>query len=262
MKRFVKKIRNIDELRGYYSYFLEALIEIIRAYKIYPNEEILVYFDLKNVNHYMQDNLYDVCFVQDNRDYLDNFELYKNLESIEMVIQFEPYSLKEFPQELRNMVPEIIKKHFILKDEFFNEINRRLSLFDPLKTIGVHRRDTDMKRIHHKISPELSKYFEIIDSGNYENVFLMCDNQKDVDLFKERYGNKLICFEDGITSPNNDYPFFSLGDRTPELTKKHIEEITMNTFILSKLNKLIFTSSNLSTIAVMINPNLEYQKLN
>lgn len=262
MKRFVKKIRGVHELRGYYSYLLEALIEIMRAYRIYPNEEIVVYFDLINVNHYMQDNLFDVCFEQDKTDYLNNTNLYENLETVEKVFHFEPYTLNEFPQELRNMVPSIIDKHFKLKQEYLSEIDTRLSTFNPLKTIGIHRRDTDMKRVHRQYSPDLTKYFENIDNGDYEHIFLMSDNQRDINLFKERYGDRIICFEDGVTSHSPDDPYFLLNEKTQESTKKHIEEITINTFILSKLSKLIFTSSNLSTFAVMINPNLNYQKLN
>jgi hypothetical protein len=262
MKRFVKKIRNVHELRGYYSYLLEALIEIMRAYIIYPNDEIVVYFDLIDVHHYMQKNLFDVCFEQDDKDYKRNRNLYENLETVKKVFHFEPYILNEFPQELRVRVPNIIKKHFKLKQEYLNEINLRLSSFDPLKTIGVHRRATDMIRVHYQYSPKLTKYFEVIDSGNYDNIFLMSDNQKDIDLFKEKYRDKLICFEDGVTSDDSGDPYFLLPFKSPESTKKHIEEITMNTFILSKLSKLIFTSSNLSTFAVMINPNLEYQKIN
>lgn len=262
MKRFVKKIRGVHELRGYYSYLLEALIEIMRAYKIYPNEEIIVYFDLIDVKHYMQDNLFDVCFEQDEKDYKENFNLYENLETVEKVFYFDTYSLKEFPQELRDMVPKIIEKHFKLKQEYFDEINSRILKFDTSKTIGVHRRDTDMVRIHKQYSPNLTKYFEQIDEGNYEHIFLMSDNQRDINVFKEKYKDKIICFEDNVTSNNPNDPYFLLEEKTKESTKKHIEEITINTFILSKVEKLIFTSSNLSAFAIMINPDLKYQKLN
>jgi hypothetical protein len=262
MKRFVKKIRNVHELRGYYSYLLETLIDIIRASKIYADEEILIYFDLTNIPHYMQENLFDVCFTQNKQDYIDNFDLYVNLETVDKIFDFDTYNTNIFPQDIREITPKIFEQHFILKEEFVDEINRRLSLINPSKTIGVHRRDTDMKRTHHVSAPNLNNFFEIIDEGDYEHVFLMSDNQNDINLFREKYGEKLICYEDGVTSHNSTDPFFLLNTKTPESTKKHIEEITINTIILSKLKKLICTKSNLSSFAIMINPELEYVKLN
>jgi hypothetical protein len=261
MKRFVKKIRNVHELRGYYSYLLEALIDIIRASKIYADEEILIYFDLTNIPHYMQENLFDVCFTQNKQDYIDNFDLYVNLETVDKIFDFDTYNTNIFPQDIREITPKIFEQHFILKEEFVDEINRRLSLINPSKTIGVHRRDTDMKRTHHFSAPNLNNFFEIIDEGDYEHVFLMSDNQNDINLFREKYGDRLICFEDDVTSEDNENPFF-LFSNTFEKLKKHVEEITINTIILSRLKKIICTKSNLSTFAIMINPKLEYIKLN
>jgi hypothetical protein len=44
--------------------------------------------------------------------------------------------------------------------------------------------------------------------------------------------------------------------------QKHIENLTLNTIILSKTKKLICSKSNLSTFAILANPKLEYIKLN
>jgi len=261
MKRFVKRIRGQHEIRGYYSYLQEALIEILWAHMLFPDEEIKVYFDLVNVHHYLQNNLFDVCFVQDKNDYETNISEYVNIETLGNKLNFDHYNLLSIPDNIRNSCPELVKKYYILNNDIKHKINERLSQFDVTKTIGVHRRDTDMKRIHHINSPNLFRYFEEIEKNQYENVFLMSDNKIDLDLFRERYGNKLICFEDGVTSNNSENPFFLSREKTHESMKKHIEEITINTFILSMTKKLICTSSNLSMFAILSNSNLEYQKI-
>lgn len=262
MKRLVKRIRGVHELRGYYSYLQESLIEILWAHKLFPNEEIKVYFDLVNVNHYLQDNLFDVCFIQDKEDYNEHISEYVNIETLGNNLNFEHYNISLIPDDIRNSCPTLVKKYYRLNEYIESKVNERLSKFDVTKSIGVHRRDTDMKTVHNKHSPNLSMYFELIENNEYETIFLMSDNQIDVNSFKERYGDKLICFEDGVTSPNNDIPFFSLSNKTKESMKKHIEEITINMVILSMTKKLICTSSNLSMFAILSNSNLEYQKLN
>jgi hypothetical protein len=262
MVRLVKKIRQEYQLRGYFSYLLEAVIEIIWAHQKFEGEEIKVFFDLVNVHHYKQENLFDVCFVQDHDDYLHNKSEYVNLESLDSELIFNHYDMKTFPQDLRVKAKDIIEKYFILKEEYKIELENRLSQLDLSKTVSVHRRDTDMRVGHHITAPVLEQYYSIIDEENYQNIFLMSDNEKDLNLFKERYGDKIINYEDETTSKNPDAPFFLTGETDSESMKKHIENLTLNTFILSKTKKLICSKSNLSAFAILFNPNLKYIKLN
>lgn len=262
MIRLVKTIRSEYELRGYFSYLTEAVIEIMWAEKMYPNEELKVYFDLTKVHHYKQENLFDVCFEQDHDDYNNFKNEYKNIESLNSEIRFNHYELSVFPQEIRNETDPIIKKYFLLKPHLEIELNERLQKIDLKKTISVHRRDTDMKYSHHITAPVLNQFFNLIEETDYSNVFVMSDNKPDLELFHERYGDRCISFEEDTTSENLDTPFFLNENNTEEKMKRHIENLTLNTIILSRTKKLICSKSNLSTFAILANPNLEYIKLN
>lgn len=262
MIRLFKTIRHEWQLRGYYSYLSESVVEIIWAHQKFPNEKVKVYFDLINIPHYKQENLFDVCFEQDHLDFVTNREKYINIESLNSEINFNHYDLKIFPQDLRQSAELIIKEYFNLKPNLILELNRRLESIDLENTISVHRRDTDMRVGHHITAPVLEQYYSIIDGGNWKNIFLMSDNKQDLDLFLERYGDKIITYEDDTTSDDIDNPFFLKEGTTKESMKKHIENLTLNTIILSKTKKLLCSKSNLSTFAILSNPNLEYVKLN
>jgi hypothetical protein len=262
MVRLVKTIRQEWELRGYYSYLGEAVIEIMWAKEKFPNEEIKVFFDLTNVHHYKQDNLFDVCFKQDHKDYLENKNDYINMESLDSEIKLNHYEMTIFPQDIRERAKPIIEEYFRLKSDLLKELEDKLKLIDSEKTISVHRRDTDMKLGHHITAPTLEQFYSIIDEGNYDNIFVMSDNQQDLDSFIEKYPNKVISFEENTTSTDANYPYFLMQGPSPEEMKKHIENLTINTFILSKTKKLICTKSNLSAFAILANPKLEYIKLN
>jgi len=262
MVRLVKTIRQEWELRGYYSYLGEAVIEIMWAKQKFPGEELKVFFDLRNVHHYKQDNLFDVCFEQDHEDYNEYRNEYINIESLNSEILLNHYDLTILPQDIRELSKPIIKDYFRLKPKLLAELERRLQLIDLENTISVHRRDTDMKIGHGITAPVLQQFYSIIDEGNYTNIFVMSDNKPDLDLFVEKYSNRVISFEEDTTSTDINYPYFLLEETGPEEMRKHIENLTLNTIILSKAKKLICSKSNLSTFAILANPKLEYIKLN
>jgi hypothetical protein len=261
MMRLVKTIRNESDIRGYYSYFTEAVIEIISLKKQFPEEELKVYFDLTKVHHYKQENLFDVCFEQDKEDFILHRDEYVNIETFECNVNFNHYDLKIYPDDIRVSAESVIKEYFPLKSELLNELNSKLKSMDLENTISIHRRDTDMRVGHHITAPSLEQYYSIIDEKDWKNIFVMSDNLQDLNLFVKRYSEKVISFEEDTTSDNVVNPFFK-NDKSPEELKKHIQNLTLNTFILSKTKKLLCGKSNLSTFAILANPKLEYVKLN
>jgi hypothetical protein len=89
----------------------------------------------------------------------------------------------------------------------------------------------------------------------------MSDNLNDLNKFKQRYGNKLITFDELTTSKVEDKPFFNLQN-DEESIKTHIQEIVFGAYTLGMTKKLICTMSNLSAFAVFSNSNLKYTRLN
>lgn len=258
MLKFFKPIRGH---RGYFSYITESVVDIHNALLNYPNEKLKIYYDLSNIDGYGSHNIYDVCFIQDNNDYFLNKNEYSNIELINYITKLNPYDKDTFSKENLKICESIIKDNFKLNDEMKQLFSSRHPQIDFTKTIGFHRRATDMPRIHGLPTIDLSIIFETLEKEEFENIFLMCDNLNDLNKFKQRYGNKLITFDELTTSTIEIKPFFNLKN-DEESIKKHIQEIVFGAYTLGMTKKLICTMSNLSTFSIFSNSNLDYIKLN
>ena len=262
MLRFTKPARGKDiHQRGYFSYITEGIIHIYNAKLNYPNEDLKIYFDLFDIQGYGKGNIYDVCFIQDDEDYKSNFTLYSNIESLSSMTRFDAYDETTFTKEKFDTCEQIIKEHLVLNDEIKNLFSSRHSQIDFTKTIGFHRRATDMASIHHISTISLENIFNILEEEEFENVFLMSDNIIDLNKFKQRYGNRLITFDEFSTSEFDSNPFFKMN-KDEESTKNHIKEIVFGAYTLGMTKKLFCTKSNLSTFSILSNSNLNYKRLN
>lgn len=127
------------------------------------------------------------------------------------------------------------------------------------KSLGVHVRRTD-HAIHGDILPD-EYYFDKIDknleTGKYENIFLATDEYKIVDSFKQKYGDKLFINEN-ITRSSNDVtiPFCNYADKD-----KLAIDIFKEGIALSKCDKMIFTSSNVSSYVRIIKPDIDCEQI-
>lgn len=262
--------------RGLFSYFYQAIWNIIRIEKAFNTEEVLLYVQINDRHYYKQENIWDICFEQNVKDFIKNKNKY---EIIKEDTTKSPYPYDNIPncsrflkkigefsyltQKHRSQANKIIQNYFKLKKTYLDEINSKISLFNVSKALGIHRRATDSLGTRHnrdKIKG-LKSYFEYIDNHNYEHIFLMCDNEPDINAFKQKYGDKIICFEDENTSKDEKIPFFKNGQDSAGM-KKHIEQMIINTYILSKTSKLLCTNSNLSVFASLLNPNLKFEIAN
>jgi hypothetical protein len=262
MLKFFKPARgNKIHQRGYFSYITEAVVHIHNVLLNYPNEKLKIYYDLSNIEGYGNQNIYEACFVQDENDYLNNINEYSNIELVNYISQLNAYEKETLTKDNLEMCESIIKNNFILNDEMKQLFSSRHPQIDFTKTIGFHRRATDMSAIHHVSTIDLSNIFNILEKEEFENVFLMCDNLTDLDKFKKRYGNKLITFDEFTSSKSDDNPFFKLKN-DDELIKQHIQEIVLGAYTLGMTKKLFCTKSNLSTFSIFSNSKLNFNRLN
>lgn len=262
MLKFYKPARgNGIHQRGYFSYITEAVIHLHNAQLNYPNEKFKVYYDLLGIIGYGSHNIYDVCFVQDRDDYIKNLNEYSNIEEVNYISKLNPYDNHTFTNPNLKMCESIIKEYFILNHKMKKLISSRHSQIDFTKTVGFHRRATDINNIHHFKIIDLPKIFSIIEKEDFENIFLMCDNINDLGEFKERYGNKLITYDEFTSSKVSNNPFFK-QDNDEDSIKQHIEEIVFGSYTLGMVKKLICTKSNLSTFSIFLNSQLNYTIIN
>jgi hypothetical protein len=259
MLRLYKPARDKHVKRGYFSYLTESVFNLL----FLNNEDINKYYhDLTDIWGYGTGNIFDVCFTQDSVDYINNINEYINIEKIDkpklnQFLNVNPYDLSDLTDELRLQSEKNIKQYFKLNDYCESLYNERIKSIDFTKTIGVHRRATDISGHFPIVS--LENIFKEIDSCDFSSIFLMCDNKIDYQEFKERYGDKIICY-DVYTSDYSEKPFYRYENTETDI-KNHITELVLGTIILSKVKLLICSKSNLSTFSILSNSKLKYKIL-
>jgi hypothetical protein len=262
MKKYFKSARNPELIRGYFSYITESVIELGNVYEGNLNKDVKVYFDLENIPGYVKSNMYDVCFLQDTLDYYNNIREYINIEKLmNHIPTISPYDNRTWDIQYREYTEQIIKKNFVLNDEMLKTFTERKSELNLQKTIGVHRRATYITMHQYQIIPN-ETIFKQIESSDFDNVFLLCDNLSDFKIFKSRYGNKLVSFDEFTTSTNTLLPFHKLNINDENFKKIHIQEIVLGALMLGLTNKLICCHSNLTNFSILSNSKLKYKILN
>lgn len=262
MIKFYKPARGSKtHQRGFFSYITESVVHIHNVLLQNQFDELKIYHDLCEIFGYGSNNIYDICFIQDKEDYLSNKDEYSNIEDFNYISKLNAYNSETFTKEDLILCESIIKKYFILNDEMKKMMHSRHSEIEFDKTIGFHRRTTDMESVHHIKPIDLNHIFHILEKEEFENVFLMSDNLSDILEFKKRYGNRLITYDEFTTSPSNETPFFKLKNNE-ELINQHIKELVFGAYTLGMTKKLFCTKSNLSTFSIFSNSNLNFIRLN
>jgi hypothetical protein len=248
MIRLYKPARAKECGRGYFSYLTEAVGNLVAFYEN-SDDEAKVFFDLCDVPGYGKGNMFDAGFLQDHEDYRNNE--YSNLEDFPNVIGTY---ISFYDEDVRRKSKRAIEKHFVLKKEILDLIEKRFEGYDFKRIIGVHRRSTDIVE-HHGIV-DLTKVFEEIDKEDYDYIFLATDTNIQYQIFKERYGDKILFFDKTATD-NNSKPFFKI-EHTEEEIEEHIKEMVFTVYALARTKKLICSRSNIPAFSILLNPDLPY----
>lgn len=262
MIRYFKPARDKQCQRGFFSYMKESIINLYNAETNNPNQEIKIFYDLRDIPGYGEDNIYDICFSQDYDDYTQNKNLYSNIENETWNVSSYDYDYNLFNEQIRKSCEEIIKKYLCFTDDMKRKISDRHDQIDFNTTVGFHRRATDMERSHGFKALTLQEIFTKIEIEEFNNIFLMSDNLEDLQKFKQRYGNKLITYDDLTSSKDIVNPFFKQRIKDKELIITHIQEIIFGSLTLGKTKKLICTLSNLTGFSILSNSQLNYEILN
>ena len=141
-----------------------------------------------------------------------------------------------------------IKKKYILESEDFVKKN-----FLKKKVLAVHWRGTDHKVLPgHPMPPTKKQIFSIVDKlikvKKFNKIFLITEEKKNFDTFVEKYGNLVSFYKSFRTNNRKEFDNFNRKNHKFRLAKESLIEV----LILSKLNYLICSRSNISEIAVMI----------
>lgn len=256
--RFIKPARKKEKLRGYFSYIIELVYNLNKNI-VYNNiDKIILQVDLTdipgyNTNTQDNNNAFEYCFKNNTQDYTINKDLYLNIEEFgDDILDIEDFhNPDELTIESRKKARIYIDNFIKPKTDIKESIDKILDNNNFSNFIGVHRRNTDSKT---KIT--LQNYFDIIDNQEYEKIFLLCDNKSDYNIFLDRYGSKIFCL-DTTMSNDKDIPFFKskINDKD---ALYHCKELVQNIWLFSNCKRVIIPTSNYSSFALFLNPDLEY----
>lgn len=162
---------------------------------------------------------------------------------------------REYMEALSDMIKKYIRyneKTLKYLEEGYN------ALIGDKKALAVHFRGTDYRRQYNNhpvfvtIEQEIEKVHELIDSKEYEVVFLATDEQEAVGIFKKEFGNIVEVFEDTWRADSGDE---SVAYSHAEREKHHYLlglEVLRDQYMLTRCDGLVCGISNLTLSARMM----------
>ena len=149
---------------------------------------------------------------------------------------------------------EIYKKYIFLQpsvEEMIHSYSKKFNFGD--KTLGVHFRGQEMKYApKHPFPPSEKQMFkytdEILKKYKLEKIFIVTEDQVYLDLFIEKYGNKVLYTDSFRTKKVNAY------NLSPRENHRYLLglNVLIDAFLLSKCNGLLCGDSNVSEFARFI----------
>lgn len=116
---------------------------------------------------------------------------------------------ENYIDEMARITSKYIRLNKTMKQHVENEIGKLLGN-DSKSTLAVHVRGTDFKQNYngHPIKVDILEYLQeterIFNRGNYNKIFLATDDTDALNLFREKFGDKLVYYKDVVRSSGND----------------------------------------------------------
>lgn len=154
-----------------------------------------------------------------------------------------------------NVLAKIMKHHIHLNDKTQAYLDKSLKTLPQDKPlIGVHFRGTDFRHNlkNHPTFSQEDAYFEVLDSLFERHldhrIFLATEDGHSLKKFVERYGERIIYYQDVLRSTNQTIPLFEAHDRTFHQYHAGLE-VLKDVYTLSHCDILIGGMSNVTTAA-------------
>lgn len=129
------------------------------------------------------------------------------------------YGMSEkYIEKLSEYVKKYIRLNLFTEEYLNTNISR---MIDSKKTIGVHIRGTDYNNHYnnHPVNVSIEEYLtsidELLQNGEYQQIFLATDDSRILQQFKDRYDRNLLCYyKDVVRADINQSVAFSKNART------------------------------------------------
>jgi len=238
----INKIKLDDGIneRGFFSVVLQLISIKVR----YPN--VPFFIDLTNWSIYQNnknDNVWEYYFEQ----FYDNFETDLKIDNQGSFVNY---------QERFISLPKIRKgiKDLKIKSHILDKISQFDGFYENKKVLGIHKRGTDSDE--HRKSLTIDEYFEKVDKvvNNYDLIYICSDEQHSVDKFKEKYKDKIFCYDESFRSRDKK-PIHKPGCYPECNNYKKGEDVLIDAILLSKCNQLMISDSNVAFFSIYNNNN-------
>src|SRR5262245_8892904 len=242
--------------RGFFSLIIQA---VANSYDL-RNEYDRFYFDYRGSDFFRderlgEDNFFNNYFVQDK-----NLLASPRQREVDWVSVWHVRrdTWQSIGGETRAEIGRVVRRRLRIKDTILSKIDRiERERFGGRRILGLHKRGTD-HGFHGELLP-LTDYFSAVDRhiGAFDRLYLATDEADTVRRFQERYRDKLIYLDDVFRSSDER----SVHEHTFENNYKKGEDVLIEAVLLSRVDFLLKTMSNVSLFSILHNPDLPYERL-
>lgn len=242
--------RDVHCGRGFFSLFLQAIngIDFAARYKLIYHVNFGNCIYRYSESSFKDNNFWNYYFEQPLIDL--KFEKRKVL-----INQFnEVYPLRIWHKSYFRYINRGVIQSLRFKENVSVLINEALLKFKDKKVLGIQVRLTDHGD---EITPVvLSSYIKVINrySKKFDQVFVATDDQPFLQRLVNTYGDKIL-FNDVIRSTDGEAVHTSSKEQD---RYKLGLDVLIDCYCLSKCDKLILVSSNISYCALLFNPEVPY----
>lgn len=155
----------------------------------------------------------------------------------------------EYIKELGKMARKYLRYNEHVKEYLESEFD---SLIGGKKTLAVHFRGTDYRRQYNNhpvfvtIEEEISTVRGLMESGNYEQIFVATDETEAIQKFVDEFRDKVVYYEDVLRAKEGDESVaFSQNERELHHYKLGLE-VMRDQYTLTRCDGLVCGISNLT----------------
>ena len=214
------------------------------------------YNELNKVNKTL--NSWEYYFNQTSKNNLENVYKSKNV-IFSSSLTFKNYKFRAF-KKYKDLY-DAYKKYVKINPEIIREANknfRRLKI-NKYNTVGLHWRGTDHKFLpNHPQPPSRRQIFhkidKILENKDKKKIFLVTEDPEYLEIIKKKYGKRVLYLNSFRSSKSSDFSNNNRKNHRFKVGKESLIEV----LILSKLNYLVCSESNISDFAKFISINKNF----
>lgn len=159
-------------------------------------------------------------------------------------------------EEYVNAMTDMMKKYIRYNQKTEDYLKKEYTdLLGDKKTIAVHYRGTDFKRNYNnhpimvRIEQEIEEVKKLLDTKDYEQIFLATDDESAIRAFEKEFGDRLKYYKDTFRDDGGDESI-AFSDDKREHHKYHLAlEVLRDQYTLTNCAALICGYSNVTFLA-------------